>query len=211
MGTTQPPVQYLVESSDNAVEAHFLSCQNQLANVERSLTDLLDRWLQTQNAERLGRTMLHLRRAGTDSQLPVRVVAASSRLLFSPASALLAVYRPSTPVQSLSSVTYPAGLYALLQGSAFTVAIGEFTAASTLPHTARLQESTSRAVSDASIDHSLRVPRKPPTRPSPMHPSPIEVRPVPIKVCRARPGCLPLWASRKLLRASDFPRCAKIA
>ena len=210
MGTTQPPVQYLFESSDNAVEAHFLSCQNHLANVERSLTDLVDRWLQTQNAERLGRTMLHLRRTGTDPQSPARVLAAG-RLFFSPRSELLGAYRPSLLVRLLSRIASSADLYVPLQGSAFTIADRELTTVSTPTHSARLQESCSPRSGYALIDRSIRVPRKPRSRPSPTRPGTIEAQPARIKVCRARLGCLPLWANKTLLRAGEFPRCAKIA
>lgn len=79
MDDTQP-FDYLLASSDDAVEGYFMSSQSRLANVERTLIDLLDLWLRLRRDERTGRSILCLRRA-----CPNAPALAASVLQFDPA------------------------------------------------------------------------------------------------------------------------------
>lgn len=229
MGTTQPPAQYLFASSQNAVEAYSLSCRNHLANVERSLGDLLDQWLQVQNAERFGRTMLRLRRVDADLELLGQSFAARGRLL-PPAPAILAAYPLPAIVHSLppSTTAHPPFL---LQGSAFAiedqiclraapgfdVAIGlardEFmspTSSRLLPDPAPMLASS--ASNSGSIDNPLAIRRE--FRPTPLLTQPTTgsqpTRAHP-RSGRIRFGYVRASPAKRLLRAGDFPVCAKIA
>ena len=236
MGTSQPPVQYLFASSESGVEAVSLSFQNQLVNAERSLTDLLDRWLQIQNAERLGRTVLQLRRAYTDSQSLVRSFGVRCRL-FASTSAILGVPSRSTAFRSLAPIKSTRQFPLLLRGSAFAVdeqsrlhsavelgvkigfLAGELMPAlvrpplnsslSPAPHIS--SEPLSSASSNRSYDGTLRI-YSTPTASSPSAHSPLERRPTPdeVRIARARFGCFP-GRAKKLLRAGEVLQCEKIA
>lgn len=234
MGPTQPPVQYLFASSMNAVEAHCLSCQNNLANVERSLTDLLDRWLQVQNAERFSRTVLQLRRVDADPQF--LGLAARGRLL--PPGHVLPVCPPSALVHSLPPIATSAPLQ--LQGSAFAIAEetclrsaagfdvttgiakNEFTPPSysrplsnpTLPLACSipLLESRPSASGTAFIDDPLRIRGNLRSAPLPSRPTiSLQPRPAHMRFGRAQFGRFRSGPLKQLLRAGDFAGCAKIA
>lgn len=67
MNDIQPPFTYLFASSEDAIEGFSMSCQNRLANVERTLVDLLGQFLRLQRDERISRSLLCLRRASADA------------------------------------------------------------------------------------------------------------------------------------------------
>lgn len=75
MDDTQP-FNYLFASSGDAVEGYFVSCQSRLANVERRLNDLLDQWLSLRRDERIGRSVLSLRRVWPNAPALTASVAA---------------------------------------------------------------------------------------------------------------------------------------
>jgi hypothetical protein len=77
MAETQPPLAYMLASSQEAAEAHFLSARNRIANLERTLVDLAEQWVQLRNDERIARTILSLRRACSDEcWQPIRAIVA---------------------------------------------------------------------------------------------------------------------------------------
>jgi hypothetical protein len=87
MGDTQPPLAYLFASSQDAAEAHFLSARNRIANLERTLVDLAEQWVQLRNDERIARSILSLRRARPDGRwLPLRAIVAERSDMCSPRS-----------------------------------------------------------------------------------------------------------------------------
>src|SRR5690348_3963211 len=102
MDDTQP-FNYLFASSGDAVEGYFVSCQSRLANVERTLTDLLDQWLCLRRDERIGRTVLCLRRVGPNAPaLPASLVAFESP---APAPSSLCFTAHSQPALLPSSIS----------------------------------------------------------------------------------------------------------
>jgi hypothetical protein len=62
-------MEYLFVCSQDAVESYLLSRQNRLANVQRALGELLRDWLKARGDERVGRWVLELRRARSNSKL----------------------------------------------------------------------------------------------------------------------------------------------
>lgn len=118
MGHTRMPLQYLLASSENAVEAYSLSCQNRLANVERALVDLFDQWLQAQDAERLSRTILQLRRVNATSESPSPLLPASRTP--SPHVATISALPPTSSCAP-PAVQPPAPLPLLSPESVFTI------------------------------------------------------------------------------------------
>lgn len=66
MGDTQPPLEYLFASSEDAVEAYFLASHNRTTNIERILVDLIEQWIQYRDNERIGRSILSLRRTRSE-------------------------------------------------------------------------------------------------------------------------------------------------
>lgn len=70
MGDTQPPLDYLLLCSQDAVESYLLSRLNRLANLHRALSALINDWLQACQDERLGRWIRDLRRGSTGTAIP---------------------------------------------------------------------------------------------------------------------------------------------
>lgn len=70
MGDTQPPLDYLLVCSQDAVESYLLSRLNRLANLHRALSALINDWLQACQDERLGRWITDLRRGSTRPAIP---------------------------------------------------------------------------------------------------------------------------------------------
>jgi hypothetical protein len=70
MGDTQPPLDYLLVCSQDAVESYLLSRLNRLANLHRALSALINDWLQACQDERLGRWITDLRRGSTGPAIP---------------------------------------------------------------------------------------------------------------------------------------------
>ena len=70
MGDTQPPLDYLLVCSQDAVESYLLSRLNRLANLHRALSALINDWLQVCQDERLGRWIADLRRGSTRPVIP---------------------------------------------------------------------------------------------------------------------------------------------
>jgi hypothetical protein len=63
MRDTQPPLEYLVTSSQTSLEAFELTRLNRAANLRKELREILEEWLKTEVDARLARWILECRRA----------------------------------------------------------------------------------------------------------------------------------------------------
>jgi len=66
MRDNQPPLEYLVTSSQTSLEAFELTRLNCSANLRKELREILDEWLQSEVDARLARWILECRRAQSD-------------------------------------------------------------------------------------------------------------------------------------------------
>jgi hypothetical protein len=62
MGDTQPPLEYLVASSQSSLESYLLSRSIRLAELRHQIRGLLNEWVHIQGDERVARGVLECRR-----------------------------------------------------------------------------------------------------------------------------------------------------
>ncbi len=65
MGDTQPPLEYLVASSQSSLEGYWLSRVAKLAELRQTIHKLVNEWVQIQGDERTARRILKYRNDGT--------------------------------------------------------------------------------------------------------------------------------------------------
>jgi hypothetical protein len=106
MRSAQPPFEYLITSSEAALESFHLARLNQAANFRKELRQVMGDWIEAEAEARLARWILDCRRAQSpdtsQAASPFTEPAISGTLendIFPPADALSFVSRSSPPLQ----------------------------------------------------------------------------------------------------------------
>lgn len=109
MRSAQPPFEYLITSSEAALESFHLARLNQAANFRKELRQVMGDWIEAEAEARLARWILDCRRAQppdtSPDASPFTEPAISGTLendIFPPADALSFVSQPSPPLQAPS-------------------------------------------------------------------------------------------------------------
>lgn len=72
MVIAQPPLQYLITSSQAGLESFVLSRQGQIANLRREATEVLEKWVESETQLRAARWILECRRAQDPDTIPMQ-------------------------------------------------------------------------------------------------------------------------------------------
>ena len=70
MVIAQPPLQYLITSSQAGLESFVLSRQGQLSNLRREALEVLEEWIESETQLRAARWVLECRRAQDPDEIP---------------------------------------------------------------------------------------------------------------------------------------------
>jgi hypothetical protein len=71
MNENQPPLEYLVTSSQTAVESFELSRLNRVSNLRKEIRQIVDEWIAAESEARIARWILDCRRGQTDDAAPL--------------------------------------------------------------------------------------------------------------------------------------------
>jgi hypothetical protein len=101
MNENQPPLEYLVTSSQTAVESFELSRLNRVSNLRKEIRQIVDEWIAAETEARIARWILDCRRAQTEDEVPLHTSALGALPATPPAPAAEPQRRDPLPMEEI--------------------------------------------------------------------------------------------------------------